>query len=311
MNTWPSVDVIRGDMREVLKGYPAATFASGVTDPPYGIGFMSAGWDHGVPDVSHWSALLRVLKPGAHLAAFTSPRMSHRMTCAIEDAGFEIRDSLLWLFGSGFPKGLDVAKAIDKQRHDRDDVLEVCAWVRARRDAIGVDNAAIDAAFGFNGMAGHWTSVGTQPAVPTLEQVPALLAVLQTSEPELPERIRALLVELNGRKGEFGADWHAREVTGELEEWTERQNYAMTARDGLRRYVAHSAEAQQWEGWNTALKPAYENIILARAPIPNGWTVAECMLEHGTGAINVGACRIGDGGQLSWSTPRNMGYGGG
>lgn len=292
MIDWPEIDVHRGDMRAVLERYEPETFHAGVTDPPYGLGFMGKGWDHGIPGVEFWQAYYRVLKPGAHLAAFSSPRTYHRLAVAIEDAGFEIRDCLLWLYGTGFPKGLDVAKAIDKRRHDRDDVLEVCRWVRERRDTVGISNGEIDAAFGFNGMAGHWTSRGTQPAVPTLEQVPGLLTVLQLAEADMPPRIRELLLELNGRKGEFGAAWHAREVTGTVEAWEDRQNYAMTSRDGLRRDNAHSAEARQWEGWNTALKPGWEPIILARKPLPNGWTIASTILEHGTGAINVGACAV-------------------
>jgi len=85
-----------------------------VTDPPYGLQFMGKEWDHGVPGVPFWLAGLQVLKPGGHLVAFGGTRTFHRLTCAIEDAGFEIRDCLSWLYGSGFPKSLDVSKAIDK-----------------------------------------------------------------------------------------------------------------------------------------------------------------------------------------------------
>src|ERR1035437_1690930 len=85
-----------------------------VCDPPYGLAFMGKEWDHGVPGVPFWTEALRVLKPGGHLLAFGGTRTFHRLTCAIEDAGFEIRDCLSWLYGSGFPKSLDVSKAIDK-----------------------------------------------------------------------------------------------------------------------------------------------------------------------------------------------------
>jgi DNA modification methylase len=87
-----------------------------VTDPPYELGFMGKAWDaSGVAfQVETWEAVLRVLKPGGHLLAFGGTRTYHRMTCAIEDAGFEIRDCLQWIYGSGFPKSLDVSKAIDK-----------------------------------------------------------------------------------------------------------------------------------------------------------------------------------------------------
>lgn len=85
-----------------------------VTDPPYGLGFMGKEWDHGVPGVEFWKHAFDVLKPGGHLLAFSGSRTYHRMVCAIEDAGFEIRDQIMWVYGSGFPKSLDVSKAIDK-----------------------------------------------------------------------------------------------------------------------------------------------------------------------------------------------------
>jgi DNA modification methylase len=85
-----------------------------VTDPPYGLGFMGKAWDKGVPSVEVWQAAYRVLKPGGYLLAFAGTRTQHRMCSAIEDAGFEIRDMIAWVYGSGFPKSLDVSKAIDK-----------------------------------------------------------------------------------------------------------------------------------------------------------------------------------------------------
>jgi len=85
-----------------------------VTDPPYGLKFMGKGWDHGVPGVPYWSAILDACKPGAHLLAFGGTRTYHRLVCAIEDAGWEIRDTIMWVYGSGFPKSLDASKAIDK-----------------------------------------------------------------------------------------------------------------------------------------------------------------------------------------------------
>jgi site-specific DNA-methyltransferase (adenine-specific) len=85
-----------------------------VTDPPYGLSFMGKHWDHGVPSAEVWVECLRVLKPGGHLLAFAGTRTQHRMATAIEDAGFEIRDMIAWVYGSGFPKSLDVSKAIDK-----------------------------------------------------------------------------------------------------------------------------------------------------------------------------------------------------
>ena len=109
-----SVELIEGDCRKGMASMPAESVDSIVTDPPYGLSFMGKGWDHGVPGVEFWTEALRVLKPGGHLLAFGGTRTVHRLTCAIEDAGFEIRDTVMWIYSQGFPKSLDVSKAIDK-----------------------------------------------------------------------------------------------------------------------------------------------------------------------------------------------------
>lgn len=113
--TTPTSTTFIGDCRDILgMFYEDNTFDSIVTDPPYGLGFMGKDWDHSVPGVAFWQEMLRVLKPGGHLLSFSGSRTYHRMVCAIEDAGFEIRDQIMWVYGSGFPKSLDVSKAIDK-----------------------------------------------------------------------------------------------------------------------------------------------------------------------------------------------------
>lgn len=99
-----SVSIHVGQCEDVLPGFEPNSIDSIVTDPPYGLGFMGKAWDHGVPGVSFWAEFLRVAKPGAHLIAFGGSRTYHRMACAIEDAGWEIRDSIMWIYGSGFPK---------------------------------------------------------------------------------------------------------------------------------------------------------------------------------------------------------------
>jgi len=93
-----------GDCLEVLRTLPDNSVDSVVTDPPYGLKFMGKKWDHDVPPVEVWAECLRVLKPGGHLLAFAGTRTQHRMACRIEDAGFEIRDMIAWVYGSGFPK---------------------------------------------------------------------------------------------------------------------------------------------------------------------------------------------------------------
>ena len=106
--------LLLGDCLEVMKTLPDCSVDAVVTDPPYGLSFMGKRWDYDVPSVEIWAECLRVLKPGGHLLAFAGTRTQHRMAVRIEDAGFEIRDMIAWVYGSGFPKSLDVSKAIDK-----------------------------------------------------------------------------------------------------------------------------------------------------------------------------------------------------
>jgi site-specific DNA-methyltransferase (adenine-specific) len=109
-----NAELWQGDCLDVLRTLPDCSVDSIVTDPPYGLKFMGKRWDYDVPSVEVWAECLRVLKPGAHLLAFAGTRTQHRMAVRIEDAGFEIRDMIAWVYGSGFPKSLDVSKAIDK-----------------------------------------------------------------------------------------------------------------------------------------------------------------------------------------------------
>lgn len=212
-----------GDSRERLADLDDASIDAVVTDPPYELGFMGKSWDaSGVAyDVALWAEVLRVLKPGGHVLAFGGTRTYHRMACAIEDAGFEIRDSIHWLYGSGFPKSLDVSKAIDK--------------------AAGAEREVV-------GRATSWNR---------------------------PESEAGHAARMNASPGEY-------DITAPA-----------------------TPEAEQWQGWGTALKPAHEPIVVARKPLDG--TVAANVLKHGTGALNIDGCRVaaadGDG-PLHWETPR-------
>jgi len=244
----PSQRLLFGDCLQRLKEIPDNSLDSVVCDPPYHLqsivkqfsaenaapakskqsgvyaraskGFMGKTWDGG--DIAFnpqvWAECLRVLKAGGHLIAFGGTRTIHRITCAIEDAGFEIRDMIAWCYYSGFPKSLDISKAIDKH-------------FGAEREVIG----------------------------------------------------QKLVTNVGLGKGNF--------VGGKVQSG----NIDMTA--------PSTEEAQRWEGWGTALKPAYEPAILARKPIEEG-SIARQVLSTGTGAINIDECRFGYGDEC-WIGPQD------
>ena len=287
-----------GDCRDVLATMDDCSVDAIVCDPPYELGFMGKSWDaSGIAyDVTVWAHCLRVLKPGGHLIAFGGSRTYHRMAVAIEDAGFEIRDQIQWIYGSGFPKSLDVSKAMDKQRHDRAQTLQVTAWIRSARDAVGLSNSQIDAAFGFAGMAGHWTSAMSQPSVPTLDQIPVLLDLFGMTLDDVPDDVRTLIWTLNGRKGQPGEAWHQREVTGESTKARSTDTKIALPSNGKTIYktwnlTAPSTDlAKRWHGWGTALKPAHEPAVLARKPLRG--TVADNVTAWGVGALNIDGTRV-------------------
>ena len=117
--------ILHGDCIQRLQELDNNSVDSVITDPPYGLSFMGNAWDYDVPDVNVWKQCLRVLKPGGHLLAFFGSRTYHRGVIPIEDAGFEIRDQIMWLYGSGFPKGLNISKAIDKLSDAKREVIGV------------------------------------------------------------------------------------------------------------------------------------------------------------------------------------------
>jgi site-specific DNA-methyltransferase (adenine-specific) len=271
-----------GDCLDVLRTLPDCSVHAVVTDPPYGLAFMGKRWDYDVPSVAVWAECLRVLKPGGHLLAFAGTRTQHRMAVRIEDAGFEIRDMIAWVYGSGFPKSLDVSKAIDKldaaeaQQARRYRFTE---WVRST----GLTSRQIDDATGTN-MGGHYTTAASQPAIMTMEHLDAVRRLIG----EVPEWVEREC-EIRSVESE---NFKAREVVGQRTTGVGTGNGSTPIMgDGNRDITAPAtAEAQQWQGWGTALKPALEPITMARKPLTG--TVAANVLEHGTGALNVDGCRV-------------------
>jgi DNA modification methylase len=251
-----------------------------VTDPPYELGFMGEAWDStGIAySVSMWRECLRVLKPGGHLLSFGGSRTYHRMTCAIEDAGFQIRDQIMWLYGSGFPKSLDVSKAIDKTAgRIGKSVVELKRVLRTAHDASGRTLAEFNALCGFEASGylretSSWASV-----LPDIKKWGVLRNVLNLS------------TDLDSTFAEA-----ERELAG-LKPWTNSVHHFVPGEDHKERValndtLAATDAAKQWSGWGTALKPAHEPICVARKPLIG--TVAANVLEHGTGAINIDGCRV-------------------
>jgi DNA modification methylase len=254
---------------------------------------MGKKWDYDVPSVDVWVECLRVLKPGGHLLAFAGTRTQHRMAVRIEDAGFEIRDMIAWVYGSGFPKSLDVSKAIDKMDAAEEQQARryrFTEWVRSTR----ITSKQIDEATGTN-MGGHYTTAASQPAIMTREHLEACRHLLG----EVPTWVEQ---EADIRSVE-SKNFAEREVVGQKivngEEGTAGgyQNGIASVRGSnisIQRQINITAPstdaAKQWQGWGTALKPALEPITVARKPLVG--TVAENVLQHGTGAINVDGGRV-------------------
>ena len=128
--------LMQGDNIESLKKLPDNSIDSVVTDPPYGLSFMNKKWDYDVPSVEFWKEVYRVLKPGGHILSFGGTRTYHRMVVNIEDAGFEIRDQIMWLYGSGFPKSLNVGKAVDKLEGNEREVVGKQTNLAGRNDTL-------------------------------------------------------------------------------------------------------------------------------------------------------------------------------
>ncbi|WP_089177294.1 DNA methyltransferase [Bosea sp. AS-1] len=320
-----------GDSREVLKGLADCSIDSVVTDPPYALvsivkrfggenaapandndvyarssaGFMGKQWDTGETAfaVEFWAEIMRVLKPGGHVVAFSGTRTYHRLAVAIEDAGFEIRDQLAWAYGSGFPKSHDVSKGIDKKANETPLFASIRSHIRAWRDERGMTNKDLNAAVGSAtngcGMARHWTSEnGNQHSIPSKEQWRNLKAVLGWPDCDLDAVYDTV---------KDGAERPVvRSQSGTLLAVAPGQDNDRSATTLAITAPATDA-ARQWQGWGTALKPAWEPIVLARKPLTG--TVAANVLEYKTGALNIDGCRVGDEARTNPSAGSNDIYG--
>lgn len=256
-----------------------------VTDPPYGLKFMNRHWDYDVPTVEFWKEAYRVLKPGGHILVACGTRTQHRMAVNIEDAGFEIRDIIAWVYGSGFPKSLDISKAIDKtdanvERRNRN--LYFTKWMRST----GITAAQINEATN-SSMGSHYLTDKEQPAVATLAMFEKIKHLLPTPSPEIYQMMVDRTVESENYKNreivDIRKDNGGRSIQFLAANNNEGHEYKITA--------PATDAAKQWDGWGTALKPAMELWTLARKPLEKR-TVAENVLTYGTGGLNIDGCRV-------------------
>ena len=270
--------VYSGHNLDVLKHLPNNSIDSIVTDPPYELGFMSKTWDKsGIAySVELWQECLRVLKPGGHLLAFGGTRTWHRLAVAIEDAGFEIRDNIAWLYGSGFPKSHNISKAIDK-RGGQGTLLtqQIGEALKEARQKRNITKTQADQMF-CEGTT-NWTWFEGRPAgqrPPT----PETFSRIVTAWPELAE-LAELVAEAQ------------REVIGQYQTDMGGLGGQRLGQANGNITVSATDDAKAWDGWGTALKPAHEPIVVARKPVVG--TVAENVLQFGVGALNIDASRIG------------------
>jgi len=285
-----------GDCLEVLRTMPDCSVDAIVTDPPYGLSFMGKKWDYEVPSVEVWAECLRVLKHGGHLLAFAGTRTQHRMAVRIEDAGFEIRDMIAWVYGSGFPKSLDVSKAIDKKPEAKY-TKEFKKWLEKQIKDSGKSRKEIDDACGFTACSycktdgkDYWST--NHPSQEKWVKMKDVIGLSDEWDWIITDNIkeRGFIEPTGGLAGGSGN----------------------TIGNFSGRQLSHnpiSTDAMKWQGWGTSLKPAMEPITVARKPLIG--TVAENVLQHGTGAINVDGCRVEtednlNGGGYSGGTPKTM-----
>jgi DNA modification methylase len=157
-----NIKLLNGDCLEQMKQLPDNSVDSIVTDPPYGISFMAKKWDYDVPSVDVWKEAMRVLKPGGHALIACGTRTQHRMVVNIEDAGFEIRDVVSWIYGSGFPKSLNISKAIDKAAGAEREVVGVSKGAASQNtESLGKFAPEYDATAPATEAAKQWDGWGT------------------------------------------------------------------------------------------------------------------------------------------------------
>jgi len=329
MESWydePGLQVWHGDCIEAMRELPESSVDSIVTDPPYGLGFMGKDWDDLPPGLPWAQECLRVLKPGGHLLAFGGTRTWHRLACAVEDAGFEMRDSIAWVYGQGFPKSSNVGKSPlfcqcseadwahgsggPQAEHDVHHVLggDVPPPVRAASGAgpLLLSSLPQQGAPGDRPVPTEGAPDGAEPGMEGRRDVQA--AEGQLRRPEV-RTVSARVAEHGAggwlRDGAPSSDGAVGRPTATSDGVREpREPRPEGQPQGEPRPVAVERSTQDGRGWpvcarcgkqcavglGTALKPAFEPVVVARKPLTG--TVASNVLAHGTGALNIDGCRV-------------------
>lgn len=315
-----------GDCLEVMRSMDDNSVDAVVTDPPYGLAFMGKRWDYDVPTVEVWAECLRVLKPGGHLLAFAGTRTQHRMAVRIEDAGFEIRDMIAWVYSSGFPKshnfgckcrGVPIPYTHGEAQREQAFQRAVCvvqdADVQASLDTCKGGGEVLQQGVPEQGTPdAGWKELATAEVRTGQPRVEGWCDVLPQTRKLQADQVCAMPHGVpvdgeerrvhHGAQADNGTDARTMLDTDGGCASQESQPAGQQARKP--RVVSRQRNAQangvgsckvcgglsRWAGWGTALKPAMEPITVARKPLVG--TVAANVVEFGTGAINVDGCRV-------------------
>jgi len=298
--------IICGDCLEVMPTLEENSIDSIVTDPPYGLSFMGSEWDYGVPGVAFWKEALRVAKPGAHLLAFGGTRTHHRLAVAIEDAGWEIRDTIGWMYFSGFPKSCNIKKCLEK-KYGTTSKTQYCLRPVSETNLSQTESNKKTKGKVLQPLLSEQSLHTTESLACDVwckESCLERRSDLQANSWELrncqictlSERILCHGQErwlCNGTPFGYGtACWSSTSKNRSCSSYRPQNPEQLNKQSDAISNKPSPQDIRSWEGWGTGLKPAWEPIIVARKPIEKGLTIAENVVKWGTGGINVDGCRV-------------------